>query len=101
MDMDLRTEGWVGIPHGGIAMGAILELASSLELPGSGAFNFPLSAEFRLGGSRAKIGDVMTVDVMREPDCYSGKITIDAKGSPLLDGTAVARREFQQEKRII
>ena len=28
---DLRTEGWVGIPHGGISMGAIADLFESLQ----------------------------------------------------------------------
>ena len=98
MIMDMRTEGWVGIPHGGIAMGSILELAFSLELPGSGALKFPLSAEFRLGGSRAKIGDVMSVDVRREPDCYSGR-SHWRKRSPVLDCPGVCRRYFQPDKR--
>ena len=31
MHLDERTEGWVGIPHGGIGMGSLMELASFLE----------------------------------------------------------------------
>ena len=50
--MDLRTEGWIGIPHGGISMGAIVDLFESLhEARGGRGLPFPITIDVRMGGS--------------------------------------------------
>ena len=65
LHMDLRTEGWVGIPHGGIGMGAVMDLVTILgNYPESGNSLYPLSAEFRMGGARVRTGDAVDVKVM-------------------------------------
>jgi len=87
---DARTQGWVGIPHGGIGMGAVAELAATLDdYPADGASRFPLSLEYRLGGSPARIGDAAVVEVASGDGQVSGKITVNRDPSPYL--TAVIR----------
>ncbi|MGZ3580106.1 MAG: hypothetical protein ACXWMH_03095 [Syntrophales bacterium] len=74
--MDRRTEGWVGIPHGGIGMGAIMELAMMLDnYPQNAASLYPLSADFRMGGSSVKIGDRLIVEVSEGGDGAGGIIS--------------------------
>jgi hypothetical protein len=87
---DARTQGWVGIPHGGIGMGAVAELAATLDdYPDDEALRFPLSLEYRLGGSPARIGDTAVVEVASGDGQVSGKITVNRDPSPYL--TAVVR----------
>ena len=74
--MDLRTEGWVGIPHGGIGMGAIMELAMMLDnYPQDAEVLYPLSADFRMGGSSVKIGDRLIVEVSEGESGAGGRIS--------------------------
>ncbi|MGO9214194.1 MAG: hypothetical protein ACLP9S_09900, partial [Syntrophales bacterium] len=70
------TEGWVGIPHGGIGMGAIMELATMLDsYPQNAGSLYPLSADFRMGGSSVKIGDRLIVEVSKSEDGAAGIIS--------------------------
>ena len=81
--MDLRTEGWVGIPHGGIGMGAIMELAMMLgNYPQNTESLYPLSAHFRMGGPSVKIGDRLIVEVSEEEGGAGGIISAEL-GIPL------------------
>jgi len=74
--MDRRTEGWVGIPHGGIGMGAIMELATMLDsYPQNEESLYPLSLDFRMGGTSAKIGDRLVVEVSKRGDGAAGIIS--------------------------
>jgi hypothetical protein len=87
---DSRTEGWVGIPHGGIGMGAIAELATTLDAyPADSASRFPMSLEYRLGGSPARTGDVAAVEVKSCDGHIEGKINIGRDTAPYM--TAVIR----------
>jgi len=83
--MDLRTEGWVGIPHGGIGMGAIMELAMMLSnYPQNAGSLYPLSADFRMGGPSVKIGDRLIVQVSEEDDGARGIISATPDSPPYL-----------------
>ena len=52
--MDSHKEGWVGIPHGGIGMGAAAEMALLLN---DSEHSYPFTADFRLGGTSARVSD--------------------------------------------
>ncbi len=83
--MDRRTEGWVGIPHGGIGMGAIMELAMMLgNYPQDAKSLYPLSAHFRMGGPSAKIGDSLVIQVSEGHSGAEGTISSKPESLPYL-----------------
>ena len=52
MMMDASKEGWVGIPHGGIGMGAMMDLTGYCDhCTSNGDFRYPVQCSFRMGGS--------------------------------------------------
>jgi hypothetical protein len=80
--MDLRTEGWIGIPHGGISMGAIVDLFESLhEVRGSRGLPFPITITVRMGGSPLRTGE--TVDIAVAPEGEGAKGIVSVRGSVL------------------
>jgi hypothetical protein len=80
--MDLRTEGWIGIPHGGISMGALADLFELLrEARGIRVSPFPLSINVRMGGSPLRTGE--TVDVAVAPEGEGAKGIVSVRGSAL------------------
>ena len=86
--MDGRTEGWMGIPHGGIGMGAIAELAGALRAASRvRGTPYPLTVDFRLGGAGARSGDTMEVQVC--PTAGGARGTISGRGDALPYLTAV------------
>lgn len=88
MLMDSRTEGWVGIPHGGIGMGAIMELAMMLDTyPQKGESLYPLSLNYRMGGASVQVGDKVDVKVAPEENGAIGIITMDKDALPYLSAT--------------
>jgi len=88
MHLDERTEGWVGIPHGGIGMGSIMELASFLEAgPRDTNARYPMSAEFRMGGASVRTGDTVTVSVVSSDGGFTGSIVPDGQDRPYIEGT--------------
>src|SRR5271157_838822 len=81
--LDRRTEGWIGIPHGGIGMGAIMELAMMLDnYPQDATSLYPLSVDFRMGGSSAKIGDRLIAEVSEEEGGAAGIISAESNLPP-------------------
>lgn len=69
--VDVRHEGWPGIPHGGIAMTSMIELADLFDnLTGV----YPIRAEFRFGGDRIHLGDEVLLSVTKEYEGYRGEI---------------------------
>ena len=75
--MDQRTEGWVGIPHGGIGMGAIMELAMMLDnYPKNAGSLYPVSVDFRMGGSSARTGDRLIAEVSEGEGGAGGIISV-------------------------
>jgi len=56
-------EGFIGIPHGGLAMGLCLDAWHRWD-----SAAYPLEVRFRFGGSGVAIGDPLTFTVERDPD---------------------------------
>lgn len=80
--MDLRTEGWIGIPHGGISMGAIADLFESLhEARSARGMPYPITLDMRMGGSRLRTGE--TVQVAVAPDGEGAKGIVSVRGSEM------------------
>jgi hypothetical protein len=83
--MDKRTEGWVDIPHGGVGMGAVMELALALDgCPLTDERLYPLSAEFRMGGSPVRVGDRVKVKVSSVEGGTAGSIQVDRGEAPYI-----------------
>jgi len=88
MLMDVSKEGWVGIPHGGIGMGAIMEL-----VPGFGhavsdqkEVLYPVNCSFRMGGSEARVGDKVVIQATKSDDGISGRISVEDADMPYITG---------------
>jgi hypothetical protein len=83
---DLRTEGWIGIPHGGISMGAVMDLYESLrEASGPAGLPFPLALDIRMGGSRLRTGETVSVAVTPEGDSARGVVSLPGNDLPYLE----------------
>ncbi|MGA3207710.1 MAG: hypothetical protein ABSE05_07785 [Syntrophales bacterium] len=99
LQMDLRSEGWVGIPHGGIGMGAIMELAMMLDnYPQNAGSLYPLSADFRMGGSSVKIGDRLIAEVSEGEGGAVGIISAGPDSPPYISAS-VRYRDAVSHKR--
>ena len=85
VSMDERLEGWIGIPHGGISMGIMMDLAMALNsYPQRDDLLFPVSADFRLGGTSIKIGDSLHFDVEPVSGGAEGSATVDHNPDPYM-----------------
>ncbi len=88
MVMDVSKEGWVGIPHGGIGMGAIMELipefghAVSDQKEGP----YPVSCSFRMGGAEARVGDKVIIQATKSDDGITGRISVEDDDMPYITG---------------
>ena len=56
-------EGFIGIPHGGLAMGLCVDAWRN-----SNTFTYPVNMQFRFGGTGVRIGDAATFTVERGSD---------------------------------
>lgn len=80
--MDEKKQGWVGIPHGGIAMGAMADLAFALAGETAGPFGpYPFSIDYRMGGASARLGDTLEVE-MHATDGGARGVMIRDPGTP-------------------
>ncbi|HEX7535338.1 MAG TPA: hypothetical protein VF343_08775 [Syntrophales bacterium] len=96
--MDQRTEGWVGIPHGGIGMGAIMELAMMLDnYPKNAGSLYPLTVDFRMGGSSVRIGDRLIAEVSEREGGAAGIIS-RAPDSPPYISASIRYRDAGHHK---
>jgi hypothetical protein len=85
--MDERTEGWIGIPHGGFGMAAIMELLSLAAPPSDDpARLFPVSADFRMGGASVVVGDTLSLTVRPTDGGGTGVIEKDGQPYPYISG---------------
>lgn len=85
ISMGKHTEGWIGIPHGGIGMGAILELIHGLHnFPDNARGCYPLNINYRLGGARVKIGDQVGIVVTEVNHGADAKIVLQGQKDPYL-----------------
>ncbi|MCX7635879.1 MAG: hotdog fold thioesterase, partial [Syntrophales bacterium] len=74
--MDDRLEGWLGIPHGGVAMGAVTEGAALLRAAaGLVDIPYPFTASFRWGGPRLRTGDAVTIRLSPGEGSLEGTVT--------------------------
>jgi hypothetical protein len=86
--MDERLEGWIGIPHGGISMGIMMDLAMTLDgYPGRDDLRFPVSADFRLAGSSVRIGDLLHFEVLPVSGGAEGSATVDRDPLPYMSSS--------------
>jgi acyl-coenzyme A thioesterase PaaI-like protein len=84
--MDLRTEGWIGIPHGGISMGAVADLFEFLhESRGLRGLPHPVTLDIRMGGSRLRTGETVSVAVTPEGVGAKGIVSIGDRDLPYLE----------------
>ena len=84
--MDLRTEGWIGIPHGGISMGAIVDLFESLhETRRARGLPYPVTMNMRMGGSRLRTGETVHVTVVPEGESAKGIVSVRGSEMPYLE----------------
>jgi hypothetical protein len=94
IDMDERTEGWIGIPHGGFGMGAIMELLSlSPSFPEDPARIFPLSADFRMGGAQVAVGDSVSLTVATSDGTGTGVIEKEGQPYPYISGEIACAKD--------
>lgn len=76
---DLRHEGFIGIPHGGLAMGLCLDAWHRIGLP-----EYPIKAAFKFGGSGVFIGDTAIFSVSAEENRVHASITKNGDKTPYL-----------------
>ena len=81
MIIDLRHQGWPGIPHGGVGMTSLVELADLLH---DDTLRYPMLASFRFGGERLFIGDDVVMKMDRRGGTFTGAIEKKSGGSPYL-----------------
>ncbi|MBN2223403.1 MAG: hypothetical protein JW765_01875 [Deltaproteobacteria bacterium] len=92
--MDERTEGWIGIPHGGFGMGAIMELLSlSPSFPDDPARVFPISADFRMGGAQVVVGDTVRLAVSAADGAGTGVIEKEGQPYPYISGEITCKKD--------
>jgi len=83
--MDDKKQGWVGIPHGGIAMGAVADLAGDLAGARPGPFGpYPYAIDYRMGGASARLGDALAIEVTATENGARGAIVKDPGSPPYL-----------------
>lgn len=71
MKIERRHEGWPGIPHGGVGMTSIIELA---DLADPSLFDQEWRADFRFGGDRLGVGDEVTAEIAGDEGLWDGSI---------------------------
>lgn len=77
-----KHEGFVGIPHGGIGMGLCLDAWRNVGSP-----NYPITANFRFGGSGILIGDEAAFEIGgdgADGDCLDLRIVKNGDRKPYL-----------------
>jgi len=83
-------QGWMELPHGGVLMSMVLELAHrGLDEPVFVEKNYPIRLSFRWGGPSLSLNQYAVVGVEREGGEIRGWVKKDADSSPTL--TAIIR----------
>lgn len=82
--VERKHEGWPGIPHGGVGMSSLVELA---DLYNGQIKEYPWRAEFRFGGEKIGIGDEVALQVCVQDSVCSGEITKKGGRHPYLKCT--------------
>lgn len=99
--IDAHLEGWIGIPHGGVGMGAIMELITILgNYPERKDLRNPLSADFRMGGARVRTGDEVNVKVSPTESGAEGIIIVEGNEFPYISATVGYRNNDSHRKDV-
>lgn len=99
LKMTRSTEGWIGIPHGGIGMGILLELALHMGAAGLPPVNrYPFNVEYRLGGASLRVGDTVEAAVTAHEGCLSGQILREGDGEPYMRANIHYGKEGHHKK---
>jgi hypothetical protein len=99
--MDVHLEGWIGIPHGGVGMGAIMELVTILgNYPEREDLRNPLSADFRMGGARVSTGDAVNVKVSPTESGAEGIIIVEGNAFPYISAAVGYRNSDSHRKDV-
>lgn len=80
--MTKKTEGWIDLPHGGFSMGLLADLALHHL---SATLTYPLTFDFRLGGSRVCLGDTVDFTASRENEGIAGHGTVHDQPLPYIE----------------
>jgi hypothetical protein len=99
LKMNSNMEGWIGIPHGGISMGILMEMA--IQTGGGGlhpANQYPFNVEYRLGGASLRVGDVVEAAVFRHEGGLSGQILREGEDEPYLSANIQYGKEGSYNK---
>ena len=81
--LDARHEGWRGVPHGGVLMSLVLELAHhGMNRAVFSPDAFPIRASFRWGGPTVTLGDCLEIAARTEGEETRVAITKDAEETP-------------------
>ncbi len=83
-----RHEGFIGIPHGGLAMGFCLDAWRR-----TGAPQYPASVRFKFGGSGISIGDTAIFEVQDDHDEKGRRVIAKITGNG--DKTPYLRAEIR------
>lgn len=96
--MDAAKEGWIGIPHGGIGMGAIVELTNEFSHCTSGNdCKYPFQCGFRMGGSEVRTGDVVTVEAVPNASGVSGCIRPEGSDIPYITAEIIYDNDHSEK----
>jgi hypothetical protein len=99
LKMTRSTEGWIGIPHGGIGMGILLELALHMGAAGSHPIKqYPLNVEYRLGGASLRVGDTVEAAVTTREGGLSGQILREGDNEPYMGANIIYGKEGPHKK---
>ncbi|MGC8659608.1 MAG: hypothetical protein ACP5U1_11095 [Desulfomonilaceae bacterium] len=92
IQFDLKHEGFVGIPHGGIGMGLCLDAWRNIGEP-----DYPVTVNFKFGGSGILIGDeaFFEVNVPESSDC-----SLDVKITKKGDRKPYLRAQIASQKNV-
>ena len=97
-----RSEGWLGIPHGGFGMGVILELLTGIgNYPSPGEALYPLMARFRLGGTAISLGDRISATVSPVSGGGRGSIVLRDEDHPYLSADIWYKRDNPSRRELL
>jgi hypothetical protein len=83
--MDDKTQGWVGIPHGGVAMGAMADIAFAFTGEAGDSFKpYPFSLDYRMGGASARLGDTLQIEMTATEGGARGIMVKEPNTAPYL-----------------
>lgn len=101
LHMDVHKEGWMGIPHGGIGMAAVMELISDLpHYPGREGRLYPVSAQFRMGGSSVRVGDTLDIAISEADGGVEAEVISDDVTFPYISSTISYNKDDPEKSNL-